>query len=377
MFSDIIKNNNNHISESTLDAMITTLIAMHGLKNKNRNSKINSIYIVKPKLHGADEVAFTVKLFTEIEKSLGLKINTIKIGIMDEERRTSVNLKTCIKAAKNRIIFINTGFLDRTGDEIHTNMLAGAVPPKNTIKNQKWIKAYEKLNVAIGLECGFYKKAQIGKGMWPKPDNINEMLIEKIDHLKMGASCSWVPSPTTAILHTTHYHQIDVFKKQIALNKNKRINRDELLAISLIKDHTKLSKNIITKELDNNVQSILGYVVKWVDQGIGCSKVADINHINLMEDRATLRISSQHIANWLEHKILNKEQIIQSFKKMAILVDEQNKNDQLYVNIAPNYTSYAFKASLKLVFKAKEQLNGYTEDILKKYRQKVLLNSSN
>lgn len=372
MLTDLIKNSaGNELGEGILDAMITTLISMHDLEKSPANSTTNSIYIVKPKMHGPEEVAFTVKLFSKIEKALGLKKNTIKIGIMDEERRTSINLKACIEAAKNRVIFINTGFLDRTGDEIHTSMLAGAMVAKNDIKNQSWIQAYERSNVAIGLQCGFHRQAQIGKGMWAQPDQMNEMLEQKMTHLKMGANCAWVPSPTAATLHVTHYHQFDIFKRQVEL-MNDNINQDDLLIIPLMNNHTKPTNNAIQKELNNNAQSILGYVVRWINQGIGCSKVQDINHIGLMEDRATLRISSQHIANWIEHKICSKAQVEKTFRAMAVVVDQQNKNDPDYINMAPEYTGYAFQAALTLVFKAKQQPNGYTEKILKEYRQNYL-----
>jgi malate synthase len=375
MLTDLIKNSSgNELGEGILDAMITTLISMHDLEKSPANSTTDSIYIVKPKMHGPEEVTFTVKLFSKIEKALGLKKNTIKMGIMDEERRTSINLKACIKAAKNRVIFINTGFLDRTGDEIHTSMLAGAMVAKNDIKNQSWIQAYELSNVDIGLQCGFHQQAQIGKGMWAQPDQMNEMLEQKMTHLKMGANCAWVPSPTAATLHVTHYHQFDIFKRQVEL-MNDNINQDDLLIIPLMNNHAKPTNNAIQKELNNNAQSILGYVVRWINQGIGCSKVQDINHIGLMEDRATLRISSQHIANWIEHKICSKVQVEKTFRAMAVVVDQQNKNDPDYVNMAPEYAGYAFQAALTLVFKAKQQPNGYTETILKEYRQNYLATS--
>ncbi len=375
MLTDLIKNSSgNELGEGILDAMITTLISMHDLEKSRVNSTMGSIYIVKPKMHGPEEVTFTVKLFSKIEKALGLKKNTIKMGIMDEERRTSINLKACIKAAKNRVIFINTGFLDRTGDEIHTSMLAGAMVAKNDIKNQSWIQAYELSNVDTGLQCGFHRQAQIGKGMWAQPDHMNEMLEQKMTHLKMGANCAWVPSPTAATLHVTHYHQFDIFKRQVEL-MNDNINQDDLLIIPLMNNHAKPTNNAIQKELNNNAQSILGYVVRWINQGIGCSKVQDINHIGLMEDRATLRISSQHIANWIEHKLCSKAQVEKTFRAMAVVVDQQNKNDPDYVNMAPEYAGYAFQAALTLVFKAKQQPNGYTEKILKEYRQNYLATS--
>ena len=358
--------------EGILDAMVTSLIALHDLKLKI-NSKKGSVYIVKPKLHGPDEVKFTMDLFESVENALSIKKNTLKIGIMDEERRTSVNLKACIYEAKSRIIFINTGFLDRTGDEIHTSMMAGAMRCKNLIKEEDWFSAYEKSNVSVGLECGLYKKAQIGKGMWAQPDQMREMLDNKMVHLEAGASCSWVPSPTAATLHATHYHRFDVFsQQQKILSKNKKPNQDDLLVIPFLKLAEQLSEEKIINEINNNAQSILGYVVRWINHGIGCSKVQDINHVGLMEDRATLRISSQHMANWLYHGICSKEQVNTAFQEMAVIVDEQNKRDPQYMPMAPKYNCYAFKASKALVFEGAEQANGYTEDILIKYRRKFL-----
>ena len=358
--------------EGILDAMVTSLIALHDLKLKI-NSKKGSVYIVKPKLHGPDEVKFTMDLFESVENALSIKKNTLKIGIMDEERRTSVNLKACIYEAKSRIIFINTGFLDRTGDEIHTSMMAGAMRCKNLIKEEDWFSAYEESNVSVGLECGLYKKAQIGKGMWAQPDQMREMLDNKMVHLEAGASCSWVPSPTAATLHATHYHRFDVFsQQQKILSKNKKSNQDDLLVIPFLKLAEQLSEEKIINEINNNAQSILGYVVRWINHGIGCSKVQDINHVGLMEDRATLRISSQHMANWLYHGICSKEQVNTAFQEMAVIVDEQNKRDPQYIPMAPKYNSYAFKASKALVFEGAEQANGYTEDILIKYRRKFL-----
>ena len=373
MITELVTNSDGkEIPEGILDAMVTSLIALHDIKTKF-NSKKGSIYIVKPKLHGPEEVSFTVKLFSLIEKALKLKENTIKIGVMDEERRTSVNLKACIEAAKKRIIFINTGFLDRTGDEIHTSMLAGAMRPKNLIKEESWYDAYEKNNVNIALKCDFFKKAQIGKGMWPQPDKMREMLDTKMDHLEAGASCSWVPSPTAATLHSTHYHLFNVFECQENLLSNKLVtNQDDLLKLPLLKSTEKLSEEEIINEINNNAQGILGYVVRWINHGVGCSKVQDINHIGLMEDRATLRISSQHLANWLHHKVCSSEQVNQAFRDMALIVDQQNARDPHYINMAPDYNGLAFQASLALVFEGKEQPNGYTEDVLVRFRRKFL-----
>ena len=373
MMTELVTNSDGkEIPEGILDAMVTSLIALHDIKTKF-NSKKGSIYIVKPKLHGPEEVSFTVKLFSLIEKALKLKQNTIKIGVMDEERRTSVNLKACIKAAKNRIIFINTGFLDRTGDEIHTSMLAGAMRCKSHIKEESWYDVYETSNVYTALDCGFYKEAQIGKGMWPQPDKMREMLDTKMEHLEAGANCSWVPSPTAATLHSTHYHLFNVFECQENLLSGKLVtNQDDLLKLPLLKSTEKLSKEAIINEINNNAQGILGYVVRWINHGVGCSKVQDINHIGLMEDRATLRISSQHLANWLHHEVCSPEQVNQAFRDMALVVDQQNARDPHYINMAPDYNGLAFQASLALVFEGKEQPNGYTEDVLVRYRRKFL-----
>ena len=373
MFSQLVTNKDGtSVPEGILDAMITSLIALHDLKIKG-NSKKGSFYIVKPKLHGPEEVRFTMKLFSLVEKALSLKENTLKIGVMDEERRTSINLMSCIHEAKNRIIFINTGFLDRTGDEIHTSMMAGAMRCKNLIKEEAWYSAYEPNNVNTGLNCGLFKKAQIGKGMWAQPDQMREMLDSKMVHLEAGANCSWVPSPTAATLHATHYHRFDVFKCQKEfLLKPQEVNQDDLLVIPFLKLPEQMSEDKIIHEINNNAQSILGYVVKWINNGIGCSKVQDINHIGLMEDRATLRISSQHMANWLHHKICSKEQVNKAFQDMALVVDDQNKHDRNYIPLAPKYDSFAYQASLALAFEGITQPNGYTEEILIKYRRKFL-----
>ena len=372
MVSELVKKpNGDSIPEGILDAMVTTLAGLHDLKTK-RNSKKGSLYVVKPKMHGAEEVVFTAKLFSLVEKAFNLSENTIKIGIMDEERRTTLNLKECIKEARNRIIFINTGFLDRTADEIHTSMFAGPMCCKNKIKEEQWYDVYEKNNVNIGLQCGFFKRAQIGKGMWAQPDLMREMLDTKILHLEAGASCAWVPSPTAATLHATHYHYFSVHNCQQGLQESLKVNRDDLLTPPLLKNPESLSKEAISDEIHNNAQGILGYVVKWIDQGVGCSKVQDINHISLMEDRATLRISSQHMANWLHHGVCSKEEVIEAFEKMSVVVDEQNKFDPNYQNMAPNYNGFAYQASLALVFEGMEQPNGYTEDVLIRFRRKAL-----